>query len=136
LVGTRLIDLRSADKIIGWRLTLNYYRDRIYKAIQMIQKSVTEVHRLNRTYADTYGASYVFEKMDRLLRSISPLQENLGLHTQRLDEDARTYREAEEAKLRKKLNELNFVIEDMGSIRRIISFGRPEQVSAVILKKG
>ncbi|KAF7364190.1 Protein kinase domain-containing protein [Mycena sanguinolenta] len=116
----------------GWHPTVTWYKNRIRNILYAMNNLMLRIHPANTDFANTYFAGQGISQAERLLRSTrsAPSRAYEDPHLRRLAEQ---FQYMEEEKLKTKLEELLYYLDDTATIRGITGQRRIERYIFPIL---
>ncbi|KAJ7053818.1 hypothetical protein C8F01DRAFT_550066 [Mycena amicta] len=99
----------------GWHPIVTWYKNRIYKLLQAMNNLVRQVLPTNRNYAESYYGQSTIDQIELLLRSTHSASDTV-LSDPNLVRLVQEFKEAEEVKLKARLETLLYQVDDSTAI--------------------
>jgi hypothetical protein len=115
--------------MIGWHLSIDHYRKKIYQLIQRMMTLTENVHPSNQRYVHEYFTHDTFNRIELLLRSTKPASHDIRGDPQ-LMKLTGAYTDFEEERLEERLKGVAYEIDAVSTVSLLTGPGKIEKVSA------
>ncbi|KAF8970857.1 hypothetical protein BDZ97DRAFT_1407102 [Flammula alnicola] len=109
----------------GWHINITNYRSKLYSIVQQMHNALLSAHPANRSYVDEYLNHPSFNRLEALLRSITPLPDNAHIDS-KLTEIADSMTSLLERRLVLNLTEMSYILESPATVSLVAGTGRIE----------
>ncbi|KAF5375182.1 hypothetical protein D9758_000034 [Tetrapyrgos nigripes] len=111
----------------GWHESMNRYKLKIALIMQLFLAEITQIKAENRVWAEEYMNDWGINRVDSLLRSLRAVNAVSGADDIKLKNFAQEYTVMEEQRLKEKLEEFRYVIDEVETVSLITGPGRLER---------
>ncbi|KAF9557962.1 hypothetical protein CPC08DRAFT_709992 [Agrocybe pediades] len=119
---------------LGWQISVTAYRAKIRSTVQAMFNTARDVLALNRQWVEEYFLSLGFLKVELLLRSLRPVNNQAqGLQDSQLTRITKEYTEAEEKRIESNLKTVAYELDTPATVPLVTGEGRIERYALPLL---